>query len=146
VSEHRAPRALNDIVADSDRPSEPTLEPGLERTLEFTVEDRLVTDVGGSIGVRVLSTPGMIAMMERNSALLSYENLPEGKATVGFEVCVKHVAAAADGATCTVRSKLNEVADGRKLRFEVEVRDGERTIGVGTHERRVIEVGAVKST
>jgi fluoroacetyl-CoA thioesterase len=146
VSEHRAPRALNDIVADSDRPSEPTLEPGLERTLEFTVEDRLVTDVGGSIGVRVLSTPGMIAMMERNSALLSYENLPEGKATVGFEVCVKHVAAAAEGTTCTVRSKLSEVADGRKLRFEVEVRDGERTIGVGTHERRVIEVGAVKST
>lgn len=30
-------------------------------------------------------------------------------------------------------------AEGRKLRFDVEVRDGERTIGVGTHERRVIE-------
>jgi predicted thioesterase len=109
--------------------------------MEFTLEDRLVTDVGGSIGVRVLSTPGMIAMMERNSALLSYENLPEGKATVGFEVCVKHVAAAAEGATCSVRATLNEVADGRKLRFEVEVLEGERTIGVGTHERRVIEVG-----
>ena len=140
------PHALNEIVADSDRPSEATVEPGLERAMEFTVEDRLVTDVGGSIGVRVLSTPGMIAMMERNSALLSYENLPEGKATVGFEVCVKHVAAAAEGATCIASSKLKEVADGRKLRFEVEVREGERTIGVGTHERRVIDVGAVKSS
>jgi fluoroacetyl-CoA thioesterase len=144
--EPSAPRALDEIVADSDRPSEATLEPGLERTMEFTVEDRLVTDVGGSIGVRVLSTPAMIGMMERNSALLAYENLPEGKATVGFEVCVKHVAAAAEGATCTVRSALNEVADGRKLRFDVEVREGERTIGVGTHERRVIDVGAVKSS
>jgi len=114
--------------------------------MEFTVEDRLVTDVGGSIGVRVLSTPGMIGMMERNSALLAYENLPEGKATVGFEVCVKHVAAAAEGATCTVSSKLGEVVDGRKLRYEVEVREGGRTIGVGTHERRVIDVGAVKSS
>jgi fluoroacetyl-CoA thioesterase len=140
------PRALNEIVADSNRPSEPTLTEGLERAMEFPIEDRLVTDVGGSIGVRVLSTPGMIAMMERNSALLAYENLPDGKATVGFEVCVKHVAAAAEGATCTVRSKLNEIADGRKLRFEVEVREGERTIGVGTHERRVIDVGAVKSS
>ena len=110
------------------------------------VEDRLVTDVGGTIGVRVLSTPGMIAVMERNSAVLSYENLPEGKATVGFEVCVKHVAAAAEGSRCQVRSTLREVVDGRKLRFEVEVREGERTIGVGTHERRVIEVGAVKSS
>ena len=141
MSDRTGSLGLNEIVADSDRPSEPTLEEGLERTMEFTVEDRLVTDVGGSIGVRVLSTPGMIAMMERNSALLSYENLPEGKATVGFEVCVKHVAAAAEGATCSVRATLNEVADGRKLRFEVEVLEGERTIGVGTHERRVIEVG-----
>jgi len=145
MSESGAPRALNEIVADAERPSETTVEPGLARRMEFTVEDRLVTDVGGSIGVRVLSTPGMIGMMERNSALLAYENLPEGKATVGFEVCVKHVAAAAEGATCSVRSRLGEVADGRKLLFEVEVREGERTIGVGTHERRVIDVGAVKS-
>jgi predicted thioesterase len=139
------PTPLRDVVADSDRPSEATIEPGLERTMDFIVEDRLVTDVGGSIGVRVLSTPGMIGMMERNSAILSYENLPDGKATVGFEVCVKHVAAAAEGATCSVSAKLNEVVDGRKLRFDVEVREGERTIGVGTHERRVIDVGVVKS-
>ena len=38
-----------------------------------------------------------------------------------------------------MRSKLNEVVDGRKLRFDVEVTEGERTIGVGTHERRVID-------
>jgi fluoroacetyl-CoA thioesterase len=36
------------------------------------------------------------------------------------------------------------VADGRKLRFEVEVREGKRAIGIGTHERRVIDVGGVK--
>ena len=127
------------------RPATTTLEPGLERVEDFIVEDRLVTDVGGTIGVRVLSTPGMIAVMERCSSTLAYENLPEGKATVGFEVCVKHVAGAGAGARCTIRSTLREIADDRKLRFEVEVTDGERTIGVGTHERRVIEVGGVKS-
>jgi fluoroacetyl-CoA thioesterase len=128
------------------RPGEPTLEPGIERVDEFSVEGRLVTDVGGTIGVAVLSTPGMIALMERVSAVLSYENLPEGSATVGFEVCVKHVAAAAEGSAVKVRSTLREVVDGRKLRFEVEVTEGERTIGVGTHERRVIEVGRVKDS
>src|SRR5438552_1345108 len=97
------PTPLSDVVADSDRPLKATIEPGLERTMDFVVEDRLVTDVGGSIGIRVLSTPGMIGMMERNSAMLSYDNLPDGKATVVFEVCVKHVAAAAEGATCSVR-------------------------------------------
>ena len=119
-----------------------SLEPGLERSDEFTVEDPLLTDVGGTIDARVLSTPGMIAMMERCASILSYEHLPDGKATVGFEVCVKHVGAAMEGARLTVRARLREVVDGRKLRFEVEVRDGERTIGVGTHERRVIDTSA----
>ena len=118
------------------------LEPGLTREDEFTVEGRLLTDVGGTIGVSVLSTPGMIAMMERNAAILSLEHLPEGHATVGFEVCVKHVAGAVEGARYTVSATLREVVDGRKLRFDVEVREGDRTIGTGTHERRVIDTAA----
>jgi len=134
------PKPLKDTVPASERPDEATVEAGIERVDEFVVEDRLVTDVGGTIGVRVLSTPGMIAVMERNSAILCYENLPEGKATVGFEVCVKHVAGAAEGARCTVRAKLTEIVDGRKLFFDVEVKEGERTIGIGTHQRRVIQV------
>ena len=117
-----------------------SLEPGLERRDDFVVEDRLLTDVGGSLAVKVLSTPGMIAMMERNAALLSIEHLPEGKATVGFEVCVKHVAGAFEGASCSVTARLTEVRDGRKLFFDVEVLEGDRTIGVGTHQRRVVEV------
>jgi fluoroacetyl-CoA thioesterase len=116
------------------------LQPGLERVDEFVVEERLLTDVGGTIGARVLSTPGMIAMMERNAAILVFEHLDPGQATVGFEVCVKHVAAVGEGATCSVRATLREVVDGRKLRFDVEVAEGKRTLGVGTHERRVVSV------
>jgi fluoroacetyl-CoA thioesterase len=119
------------------------LEPGLERSEDFKVEGQLLTDVGGTIGASVLSTPAMVGVIERNAAILAFENLPDGRATVGFEVCVKHVAAAAEGADCTVSAKLREVVDGRKLRFDVEVREGDRTIGVGTHERRVIEIGGV---
>lgn len=116
------------------------LEPGVAREEEFTVEGALVTDVGGTLGSSVLSTPGMIAMMERTASVLAYERLPEGRATVGFEVCIKHVAGAGEGARCTASAKLTDVVDERKLHFDVEVREGERTIGVGTHQRRVIEV------
>jgi fluoroacetyl-CoA thioesterase len=116
------------------------LEPGLTRDDEFVVEGRLVTDVGGTLQAPVLSTPGMISMMERNSTMLAREHLPEGKGTVGFEVHVKHVGGAPEGASCTVHSKLTEVVDGRKLRFDVEVREGSRVLGVGTHERRVIDL------
>lgn len=118
------------------------LVPGSEQQLEFEVADSLVTDVGGTIGARVLSTPGMIGAMERTAAMLAYAHLPDGSATVGFEVCVKHVAAASKGAKCTAQVRLREV-DGRKLRFDVEVTEGERTIGVGTHERRIIDVGGL---
>jgi predicted thioesterase len=116
-----------------------TLEPGLERTDEFTAEGRLLTDVRGTLPVKVLSTPGMIAMMERCATSLVLEHVDDGRASVGFEVCIKHVAAAAEGSDCTVTARLREVEDGRKLRFDVEVRDAERTIGVGTHERRLID-------
>jgi fluoroacetyl-CoA thioesterase len=116
-----------------------SIEAGIERSDEFTVEGRLLTDVGGTLPVKVLSTPGMISMMERCASILAFENLPEGKATVGFEVCIKHVAAAGEGSSCEVHARLDEVVDGRKLRFAVEVREGDRTIGVGTHERRMVD-------
>jgi len=116
------------------------LEPGIEATQEFEVRDRLLTDVGGTLGFAVLSTPGMIGMMERTAAMLVHPHLPDGKATVGFEVCVKHVAAAPQGARCVAQARLREVRDGRKLLFDVEVVDqDQRTIGVGTHERRMID-------
>jgi fluoroacetyl-CoA thioesterase len=119
-----------------------SLEQGIEGTQEFEVEGRLLTDVGGTLPSSVLSTPAMIAMMERTASLLVYPRLADGQATVGFEVCIKHVAAATQGTRCRARARLEQIVDGRKLRFAVEVVtvDG-RTIGVGTHERRVISAG-----
>jgi fluoroacetyl-CoA thioesterase len=107
----------------------------------FVAEGMLLTDVRGSLPRRVLSTPGMIGMMEFAATSLAMSHIPPATTTVGFEVCVKHVAAALEGAHCVARAVLREVVEERKLRFDVEVLDGERTIGVGTHERRV--VGAI---
>jgi predicted thioesterase len=119
----------------------------MEATHDFEVDGRLLTDVGGTLGTEVLSTPGMIAMMERTSAMLVRPVLADGKATVGFEVNVRHVGAARKGERCTVHSRLEEIVDGRKLRFQVEVtaQDG-RTIGVGRHERRVIDANNTSAT
>jgi fluoroacetyl-CoA thioesterase len=111
---------------------------GIERTDEFRVEGSLLTDVEGTLPMAVLSTPGMISMMELAAFSLVRDELPPGHATVGFEVCVKHVGGALEGATCSVTARLREVVEDRKLRFDVEVREGDRTIGVGTHERRVV--------
>jgi fluoroacetyl-CoA thioesterase len=109
---------------------------------EFVAEGVLLTDVRGSLPRSVLSTPGMIGMMELAATTLAMSHIAPGTTTVGFEVCIKHVAAAVEGTHCVARAVLREIIEDRKLRFDVEVLDGERTIGVGTHERRV--VGAVE--
>lgn len=101
----------------------------------------MLTDVGGTLGYQVLSTPGMIALMESTAAQLVYPLLQAGQTTVGFEVCVRHVGAARERSRCVAHVRLREVVEARKLRFDVEVRtDDGRTIGLGTHERRVIGV------
>ena len=114
---------------------------GEERIQPVTVDGLLTTDVGGVLEVSVLSTPGMIGMMEHNATMLVAPGLPEGTATVGFEVSIKHVAGAFQGAECEAWARLDEVIDGRKFRFAVEVREGDRVLGVGVHERRMIQVG-----
>jgi fluoroacetyl-CoA thioesterase len=125
------------------RPMAEPLVVGIESSVDFVVDGPLLTDVGGTLGYEVLSTPAMIGMMEFTASRLVYARLEEGQATVGFEVCVKHVAGAPKGANCVAHARLEEIADGRKLRFAVEVtaQDG-RTIGVGRHERRIVNVGA----
>src|SRR2546421_10968133 len=111
---------LREAVDEDSRPAEPTLEPGMERVDKFMVEDRLLTDVGGTIGASVLSTPGMVAMMERCAAVLVFERLDEGQATVGFEIHIKHVAAGGGGATCRVRATPRHGGGDRQLRFAGE--------------------------
>ena len=113
---------------------------GLSRTETFRVEGDLLTDVDGTLPMPVLSTPGMISMMEWAATQAVRDELEPGQATVGFEVCVKHVGGALEGAECTVTARLREIVDLRKLRFDVEVKEGERMIGLGTHERRIIDV------
>jgi len=124
------------------RPMRDPLEVGIKSSIDFVVDGPLLTDVGGTLGYEVLSTPAMIGMMEHTASQLVYPHLEDGHATVGFEVCVKHVAGAAKGTPCTVHARLEEIADGRKLRFAVQVTAGDgRTIGVGRHERRIVSSG-----
>jgi fluoroacetyl-CoA thioesterase len=120
-----------------------SLHVGMEGTEEFEVDGRFLTDVGGTLPTEVLSTPGMIGMMERTASRLVNPALENGKATVGFEVNVRHVGAARKGERCTAHARLEEIVDGRKLRFAVEVTAGDgRTIGIGRHERRIIDATA----
>lgn len=110
-----------------------------ERIESFTVDGPLLTDVGGTIAARVLSTPAMIAKDGALRGDARARASAGGTGELGFEVCIRHVAGASEGARRTVGAALREIVDERKLRFDVEVREGDRVIGIGTHERRAVQ-------
>ncbi|MEM0036970.1 MAG: thioesterase family protein [Candidatus Korarchaeum sp.] len=110
------------------------LERGLRGTFDFKVEERFST---GHVGAQVLSTPGMIAMMEMASMKLVQPYLDEGSTTVGTKVCVEHKAPAPLGAIVTVVTELVSV-EGRRLEFSVSAHWGGRLLGEGKHERYIV--------
>jgi len=122
---------------DSKEGSMPTfdnIKSGLTFERLVTVDEkRCVTHTK----VPVLSTPMMIDLMEGVSKGLIETLLPPGFITVGYEVHVKHKAAAPIGAQVKTWCKVLEV-DGRKLLFEVRVTEGDKVIGEGQHRRTII--------
>jgi len=113
------------------------LQPGLIYFLQKKVEEKDSARVYGSGLVDVLSTPAMIAFMEKTCLELVEPYLEPGYGTVGSEVHVKHLKPTPIGNTIYCRAELIEVA-GKKLTFQVEVNDSKGKVGEGTHVRYII--------
>ncbi|HZU17196.1 MAG TPA: hotdog domain-containing protein [Candidatus Dormibacteraeota bacterium] len=112
-----------------------SLQPGVEGRLERVVDDTLLTRHVGGDGL--FATPSMILLMEQTAHASVAPYLGQGQTTVGYEVCVRHLAPARAGDRLTVSSRLTEVR-GNRLLFQVECRRGEVLIGSGTHRRAVV--------
>ncbi len=93
----------------------------------------------GSGKVDVFGTPAMIALIEEASINTVDNNLPEGFATVGIELSIRHIAATPMGMNITASAELTEI-DGKRLVFKVEVFDEVEKIGEGAHQRYIIEL------
>jgi enoyl-CoA hydratase len=100
--------------------------------------DKVIT-LGGDSRATVFSTPNMILLMERTAREVLRRYLEPGEESVGTEVHIQHVAGAPLGATVRGFATITEI-DGRRIHFDVEVRDGERLLGRGTHWRAVVAV------
>ena len=88
---------------------------------------------------RVFATPMMITAME-NAALNAVRNyLDPGESAVGTVVNVRHIAATPAGHRVTAEAEVTKV-DGRRIEFKVSARDEIEPIGVGTHERMVVDM------
>ena len=87
----------------------------------------------------VLATPVMIMIME-NAALNAIKPfLDAGESGLGTRVDVRHLAATPAGRRVTGEAKVTNVY-GRRIEFSIRATDGSEEIGVGTHERMVIQL------
>jgi predicted thioesterase len=100
---------------------------GRERTIGFMGEE-----------ARTYATPSMILDIEHTCRELILEHADAGEDSVGMEVAVKHLAPTLMGMTVEISVRAATV-EGRKVSFEVEVKDELDTVGAGTHVRFVVD-------
>jgi fluoroacetyl-CoA thioesterase len=87
----------------------------------------------------VLATPVMIMVME-NAALNAIKAyLEPGESAVGTRVDIRHLAPTPVGATVVGEAEVTHV-DGRCVAFTVRAADHIEEVGVGTHERVIVDL------
>lgn len=113
--------------------------PGLTGRYEIVPGAAHTAAAAGNVGVEVVGTPFLIGYLEvaAHRAILPY--CDAGEATVGARIEVDHLAPALPGRSIIAEAKLVAV-EGRRMSFAVEVRQGQRLIMKGRHDRAIVRL------
>jgi predicted thioesterase len=115
------------------------IAPGLHADFSYTVTDADTAAALESGLVPVLSTPRVLALMERATVEALEGALDQGTTTVGARVELEHLLATPVGVPVEVSATL-EVVDGRRLDFSAEVTDGGRVAARGRVTRVLVDL------
>jgi fluoroacetyl-CoA thioesterase len=88
---------------------------------------------------QVFATPMMVTIMENAALNAIRDYLEPGESAVGTVVNVRHLAATPVGHQVTATAEVTKV-DGRRIEFNVSARDEIEEIGIGTHERMLVDM------
>lgn len=112
---------------------------GLAQRHELVPDQSHTAAAVGNAGVAVVGTPFLVGYFEiaAHRAILPY--CEPGEVTVGTRIEVDHLAAALPGSRVTADAKVVSV-EGRRILFEVEVRQGERLLMKGRHGRAIVRL------
>ena len=115
----------------------PSLRPGVSRVNRIQVNrERTIGFMGEE--ARTYATPSMVLDIEHTCRELIIEHADPGEDSVGMEVAVKHLAPTLPGMTVEITVRVLAV-DGRKVSFDVAVKDELDDVGAGTHTRFVVD-------
>ena len=116
---------------------ETNLQIGMNNVIEAMSTDQTTALHMKSGSLKVLATPAMMCLMEQAAAELVERNLPEDLTSVGISINVSHKAPTPVGMTVKAEAIITKI-DGRKITFDVKASDGVDEIGIGTHERFIV--------
>jgi fluoroacetyl-CoA thioesterase len=120
-----------------------TLAKGLSSTKRFTVDrDRTISFMGEEM--RVYATPSMVRDVEHTCLEFLKQHLDEGENSVGARVEIDHLGPTLLDMPVDVTATIADI-DGRRVTFEVEVKDALETVGKAKHVRFVVDLARQKS-
>jgi fluoroacetyl-CoA thioesterase len=90
----------------------------------------------------VFSTPYLILIMENAALNAVKEYLGADETAVGTHVDVRHLVATPAGREVVGHAEVTQTA-GRRILFRVWATDGSEEIGVGIHERTVVNIARI---
>jgi len=114
------------------------LTAGLSARVELTVTDADTAQALGSGDVPVLGTPRALALAEAATVAATATRMPVGLTSVGTRVELEHKVATAVGRTVIAEAQLAKV-DGRRLLFEVAIKEGDTVVAEGRVERFLVD-------
>jgi fluoroacetyl-CoA thioesterase len=115
----------------------PSLQPGATRVNRITIgRERTIGFMGEE--ARTYATPSMILDVEHTCRELIITHAGPGEDSVGVEVSMRHLAPTLLGMTVEIAVRVVAV-EGRKVQFEVAVKDELDEIGAGSHTRFVVD-------
>jgi fluoroacetyl-CoA thioesterase len=114
------------------------LRSGLSGEASVLVDDSNTAIALGSGSVPVFATPAMAALVEAAAVQAVAEVLNDDQTTVGVYLDLQHLAATPTGLTVRAEAKLVQV-EGRRLTFRVTAYDDVEQIGIGSHQRMLVE-------
>lgn len=118
--------------------SKSRLLPGLTGTASGEVTSANTAIALGSGDVPVFATPALAGLMEAAAVDALLDALDAEQTTVGVQLELQHLAATPLGMTVRAEARLMTV-EGRSLTFRVSATDEVEQIGVGMHQRVIVD-------
>ena len=113
------------------------LEIGFTAVDSYLIKSEHAAKHVGSGEVEALSTPAMIAFMEKTARQTVQSRLPEGDITVGTKVDIRHLGPVPIGEKLKVTAQLVEI-NKTTLTFKVKAEWRNEVIGIGQHKRVIV--------